>query len=102
MIRELDRCAYDRREKKPTKRLTNRPAWILKGRTGNGRCRAEKCTGWLTSSGQTEHPEHTCPNSKDKRLDRRAKKAGKCEKAQKAVKNSLEEELIAEMYEMFL
>ena len=40
VIREIDRCAYGRREKKPTKILTNQPAWIPKGRTGNGCCRA--------------------------------------------------------------
>ena len=39
---------------------------------------------------------------KEKKLDTGAKKGGKCEKAQKAVKNALEEELIAEMYEMIL
>ena len=60
------------------------------------------CTGWPTSSGQTEHPGQTCPNSKGKKLDTGAKKGGKCEKAQKAVKNAPEEELIAEMYEMIL
>ena len=86
VIREIDRCAYGRREKKPTKILTNRPAWIPKGRTGNGRCKAGKCTGWLTSSGQTEHPGQTCPNNKEKKLDTGEKKGGKCEKAQKAVK----------------
>ena len=102
VIREIDRCAYGRREKKPTKILTNRPAWIPRGRTGNGRCKAGKCTGWLTSSGQTEHPGQTCPNTKEKKLDTGAKKGGKCENAQKAVKNALEEELIAEMYEMIL
>ena len=102
VIREIDRCAYGRREKKPTKILTNRPAWIPRGRTGNGRCKAGKCTGWLTSSGQTEHPGQTCPNTKEKKLDTGEKKGGKCEKAQKAVKNALEEELIAEMYEMAL
>ena len=57
-----------------------------KGRTGNGRCRAGRCTGWLTSSGQTEHPGQTCPNGKGKKLDTGAKKGGECEKAQKAVK----------------
>jgi len=56
----------------------------------------------LTSSGQTEHPGQTCPNTKEKKLDTGAKKGGKCENAQKAVKNALEEELIAEMYEMIL
>jgi hypothetical protein len=85
VIREIDRCAYGRREKKPTKILTNRPAWVPKGRTGNGRCKAGKCTGWLTSSGQTEHPGQTCPNNKEKKLDTGEKKGGKCEKAQKAV-----------------
>ena len=58
--------------------------------------------GWLTSSGQTEHPGQTCPNTKEKKLDTGKKKGGKCEKAQNAVKNALEEELIAEMYEMIL
>ena len=94
VIREIDRCAYGRREKKPTKILTNRPAWIPRDRTGNGRCKAGKCTGWLTSSGQTEHRGQTCPNTKEK--------GEKCEKAQEAVKNALEEELIAEMYGMVL
>jgi hypothetical protein len=102
VIREIDRCAYGRREKKPTKILTNRTAWNPKCRTGNGRCRAGKCTGRLTGGGKTEHPGQTCPNSKDKKLDTGSKKGGKCEKAQKAVKNALEEELIAEMYEMIL
>ena len=102
VIREIDRCAYGRREKKPTKIMTNRPAWIPRGRTGNGRCRAGKCTGWLTPSGQTEHPGQTCPNSKEKGLDTGAKRGGRNEKAQKAVKNALEEELIEEMYRMIL
>ena len=101
VIREIDRCVYGCREKKPTKILTNR-AWILRGRAGGGRCKAGKCTGWLTASGQTEDPGQTCPNSKEKKLDTGAKKGGKCERAQKAVKNALEEELIAEMYEMIL
>ena len=52
--------------------------WALQGS-----CKAGKCTGWLTSSGQTEHPGQTCPNSKEKKLDTGAKKGGKCEKAQK-------------------
>ena len=38
----------------------------------------------------------------EKKLDTGEKKGGKCEKAQKAVKDALEEELIAEMYEMVL
>ena len=75
-------------------------------RTGNGRCKAGKCTGWLTPSGQTEplreHPGQTCPNSKEKQLDTGAKKGGRNQKAQKVVKNALEEELIEEMYRMIL
>ena len=102
VIREIDRCAYGRREKKPTKILTNRPAWTPKGRTGNGRCKAGKCTGSLTSSGRTEHPGQTCPNSKEKRIDTGEKRGRLCEVANKAAKNALEEELIAEMYEMIL
>ena len=102
VIREIDRSTYGRREKKSTNILTNRPAWVPKGRTGNGRCKAGKCTGWLTSSGQTEHPGQTCPNNKEKELDTGEKKGEKCEKAQKAVKDALEEELIAEMYEMIM
>ena len=102
VTREIDRCAYGRREKKPTKIMTNRPAWVPKGRTWNGRCKAGKCTGWLTSSGQTQHPGQTCPKHKEKKLDTGEKKGGKCEKAQKAVRNALEEELTAEMYEMIL
>ena len=102
VIREIDRCAYGRREKKPTKIMTNRSSWHPKGRTGDGRCKAGRCTGWLTSSGQTEHPGQTCPNSKEKKLDTGEKEGGRCERAQKAVKNALEEELIAEMYEMIL
>ena len=76
VIREIDRCAYGRGEKKPTKILTNRPAWVPKGRTENGRCKTGKCTGWLTSSGQTGYPEQTCPNNncKEKKLDTREKK----------------------------
>ena len=56
VIMETDRCAYGRREKKPTKILTNRLACVPKGLAGNGRCKEGKCTGWLTSSGQTKHP----------------------------------------------
>ena len=67
--------------------------WALQGR---------EVHGWLTSSGQTEHPRQTCPNSKGKKLDTGAKKGGKCEKAQKAVKTAPEEKLIAEMYEIIL
>ena len=44
VIREIDRCAYGRREKKPTKIMTNRPAWVPRGRTGNGRCKAQRRT----------------------------------------------------------
>ena len=42
-----------REEQKPTKFLTNRPAWEPRGRTGNGRCCAGRCTGELTKSGKT-------------------------------------------------
>ena len=73
-----------------------------KGRTGNGRCRAGRCTGRLTPSGQTEHPSQTCPNSKEKSLDTGDKRGGRNEKAQKAVKNALEEELVVEMYSMII
>ena len=48
------------------------------------------------------HPSQTCPNSKEKRLDTGEERGGLCEIANKAVKNALEEELIAEMYEMIL
>ena len=79
VIREIDRCAYGWREKKPSKIMTSRPAWVPEGRTGNGRCKAGKCTGWLTPSGQTEHPGQTCPNSKEKGLDTRDKRGGRYE-----------------------
>ena len=102
VIREIDRCAYGRREKKPTRILTNRTAWVPKGRTGDGRCRAGQCTGTLTNGGQTVHPGQTCPNSKEKKLHTGEKRGSLCEIATKAVKNALEEELIAEMYEMIL
>ena len=74
----------------------NRPAWVPKGRTRNGRCKAGKCTGWLTPSGQTEHPGQTCQNrdSKEKDLDTGDKRGGRNEEARKAVKNALEEELV--------
>ena len=49
-----------------------------------------------------EHPGQTCPNSKEKGLDTGDKRGGRNEKAQKAVKNALEEELIEEMYRMIL
>ena len=78
------------------------PAWTPRGRTGNGRCKAGKCTGSLTSSGKTEHPGQACPNSKEKRLDTGEKRGNLCEIANKAGKNALEEELVAEMYEMIL
>ena len=91
------------REQKPAKTMTNRPQWVPKGRTGNGRCKAGGCTGWLTLAGETEHPGQTCPNSKEKDLDTaRGKRGGRNEKARKAVKNALEEELIEEMYRMIL
>ena len=84
-IREINRCAYGWREKKPTKIMTTRPAWIPKGRTCNGRCKAGRCT-----------------NSKEKDLGTRDKRGGRNEKA---VKNALEEELIEvfeETYRMII
>ena len=48
------------------------------------------------------HPGQTCPNSKEKKLHTGEKRGSLCEIATKAVKNALEEELIAEMYEMIL
>ena len=98
VIREIGRCAYGRREKKPTKILTNR----LDPEQETDTAKRGECTGWLTSSEKTGYPGQTCPNSKEERLDTGAKKGGKCERAQNAVKNALEEELIAEMYEMIL
>ena len=89
VIREVDRCAYGRREQKPTKLMTNRPQWIPKARTVNGRCKAGKCTGWLTPSGKTEHPGQTCPNSKEKDLDTGDNRGGRNEKAREAAKNAL-------------
>ena len=53
VVREIDRCAYGRREQKPTKIPANIPKWVPKG-GGNGRCRAGMCTGWLTPGGKTE------------------------------------------------
>ena len=52
----------------------------------------------MTRSGKTEHPGQTCSNSKEKRLDTGEKKRGKCERAQKTIKNAhvLVEELIAD------
>ena len=73
-----------------------------RGRIGDGRCKAGKCTGRLTSSGKTQHLGQTCPNSKEKRLDTGEKRGNLCEIANKAVKNALKAELIAEMYEMIL
>ena len=54
------------------------------------------------ANGQTEHPGQTCPNSKEKGLDTGDKRGGRNDKAQKAVKNALEEEVIEEMYRMIL
>ena len=47
-------------------------------------------------------PRTDVPKQQGKEARHGAKKVGKCEKAQKAVKNALEKELIAEMYEMTL
>ena len=89
-------------EKKPTEIMTNRPAWIPKGEQETGGAKRGGCTGWLTPSGQTEHPAQTYPNSKGKQLDTGSKKGGRNEKAQEVVKNALGEEPIEEMYKMIL
>ena len=98
VIREVDRCAYGREEQKPTKFLTNRPAWVPRGRTGNGRCCAGRCTGVLTKSGKTEHPKQTLANSKEKRVDCGKKVGGRREWTIKAVVNAIEREFIEEAY----
>lgn len=97
VVRLIDRCAYGRREQKPTKILTNRKAWIPRGRTGNGRCQAGKCTGKKTRSGRTEHPGQTIPNDRARDLDMGGKKKGRRERSRKAVKNALEPELVKEI-----
>lgn len=102
VIREVDRCAYGREEQKPTKFLTNRPAWNPKGRTGNGRCCAGKCTGSLTESGKTEHPRQTLANSKEKRVDCGRLIGGRREWTAKAVVNAIERELIEEAYPLIM
>ena len=56
----------------------------------------------MTPGGQTEHPSHACPNSKERSLDTGDKKRGRNEKTQEAVKNALEEELIGEMCSMII
>ena len=102
VIREVDRCAYGREEQKPTKFLTNRPEWEPKGRTGNGRCCAGKCTGRLTRSGKTEHPSQTLANSKEKRVDCGKKVGGRREWNMKAVVNAIEREFIEEAYPIIM
>ena len=97
VIRLTDRCAYGRREQKPTKFLTNRKAWVPKGRTGNGRCKAGKCTGERQRSGRTEHPGQTIPNNRARDLDMGGKKKGRRARSRKAVKNALEPELVKEI-----
>ena len=102
VIREVDRCAYGREEQKPTKFLTNRPEWEPKRRTGNGRCCARKCKGWLTRSGKTEHPSQTLANSKGKRVDCKKKVGGRREWNIKAVANAIERESIEEVYPIIM
>ena len=97
VVRLIDRCAYGRREQKPTKVLTNRKAWIPRGRTSNGRCQAGKCTGRKTKSGRTEHPGQTIPNDRARDLDMGGKEKGRRERSRKAVKNALEPELVKEI-----
>ena len=100
VFREVDRCAYGREEQKPTKFLTNRPAWEPRGRTRNGRRCAGRCTGELTKSGKTEHPRQTLQlaNSKEKRVDCGEKVGGRREWNIKAVVNAIEREFVEEAY----
>ena len=101
-IRGVNRCACGREEQKPTKFLTNRPAWEPKGRTGNGRCCAGKSTGRLTRSGKTEHPSQTLANSKEEGVDCGEKVGGRREWDMKAVVNAIEREFIEEAYPIIM
>lgn len=102
IIHVIDRCAYGREEKKPTKIMTNSSKWRPKGRTGNGRCCAGKCTGWRVPSGQTKHPRQTIANDKAQRVDCGKLVGGRREWSPKAVVNALEPELIKEAYQEIL
>ena len=99
---EIDRCAYGRDEKKPTRYLTNIESWDPKGRTGNGRCKAGACTGKITSSGRTIHPRQTVANTKQRRVNQGAKTGGRREFTRGAVINAIEPELILEILESVL
>ena len=91
----IDRCAYGRLEQKPTGILHNTD-WRPKGSTGDGRCKAGKCTGTKTSSGRTAHPCQTVANSKGKAVRRGAKAKGRYEWTRDAVVNALEKPLLEE------
>jgi hypothetical protein len=95
----IDRCAYGREEQKPTGILTNLSKWQPKGRTGTGKCKAGKCTGWRTPSGKTKHPKQTMPDSSETAPDRGTCTNGKYQWTAAAVKNALEIELLEEIVE---
>ena len=97
VVRVIDRCAYGRREQKPTKIMTNREGWVPRGRTGNGRCSAGRCTGKRMASGRTAHPGQTVPNGKERDLDLGGRRGGRRQWSRKAVKNALEPELVKEI-----
>ena len=80
-----------------TTTLTNREAWIPTGRTGNGRCKAGKCTGKREGSGRVEHPGQTIPNDRARDLDMGGKKKGKRERPRKAVEDALGPDLVKEI-----
>jgi len=93
----IDRCAYGREEQKPTYILTNISRWQPKGTTGNGRCRAGKCTGVRMPSGKTKHPKQTMPMTMADVPDRGRKKGGRYQWTKEAVKNALEKPLLQEI-----
>jgi hypothetical protein len=93
----IDRCAYGREEQKPTGILTNLRNWRPKGRTGNGQCKAGKCTGWKTATGKTKHPRQTMPESTATAPDRGTCTNGRYQWTAEAVKNALEIELLEEI-----
>ena len=82
----------------------NKPTYYYYGRTPgvqqNDASETFAVLQSLLNTHTTDDVELYC--DKEKKLDTGVKKGGKCENAQKAVKNALEEELIAEMYEMIL
>ena len=60
VIREIDRCTYGHREKKPTTTLTNRPAWIPNGQDKEWALQGREVHGMANEqwpvSGKTKHP----------------------------------------------